>query len=113
MSAAALGAGFDQLHDVTTRTDAAAARLLRELEVDIAVDVDGYAEDGRPGIFAVRPAPIQVNFGYPGTSGAEFMDYILADRTVLPFDQQKVITEKIVQLPDCHQASGGRPDPPP
>jgi protein O-GlcNAc transferase len=110
---AALGAGFDQLHDVTTRTDAAAARLLRELEVDIAVDVDGYAEDGRPGIFAVRPAPIQVNFGYPATSGAEFMDYILADRTVVPFDQQKVITEKIVQLPDCHQASGGRPDPPP
>jgi predicted O-linked N-acetylglucosamine transferase (SPINDLY family) len=110
---AALGAGFDQFHDVTTRTDAAAARLLRELEVDIAVDVDGYAEDGRPGIFAARPAPIQVNFGYPATSGAEFIDYIIADRTVLPFDQQKVVTEKIVQLPDCHQASDGRPEPAP
>ncbi len=110
---AALGAGFDQFHDVTTRTDAAAARLLRELEIDIAVDVDGYAEDARPGIFAARPAPIQVSFGYPATSGAEFIDYIMADRTVLPFDQQKVITEKIVQLPDCHQASDARPEPVP
>ena len=79
-------------------------RLLREIEDDIAVVIDGYAEDGRFGIFAARPAPIQVNFGYP-TMGAEFIDYIIADRTVLPFDQQKVVTEKIVQLPDCFQAS--------
>jgi protein O-GlcNAc transferase len=110
---AALGTAFDQFHDVTTRTDAAAARLLRELEVDIAIDIEGYGENGRPGIFAARPAPIQVNFGYPATSGAEFMDYIIADRTVLPFDQQKVVTEKIVQLPDCHRASGEQPDVPP
>lgn len=107
---AVLGAAFDQLHDVTTRTDAAAARLLRELEVDIVVDIEGYAEDGRPGIFAARPAPIQVNFGYPATSGAEFVDYIIADRTVLPFDLQKTVTEKIVQLPDCHRVSSERPD---
>jgi protein O-GlcNAc transferase len=110
---AALGVAFDQFHDVTTRTDAAAARLLREIEVDIAVVIDGYAEDGRFGIFAARPAPIQVNFGYPATMGAEFIDYIIADRTVLPFDQQKVVTEKIVQLPDCFQASDDRPEPGP
>ena len=97
-------------HDVTARTDAAAARLLRELEVDIAVDLDGYVEDGRPGIFAARPAPIQVNFGYPATMGAEFIDYIIADRTVLPFDQQKLVTEKIVHLPDCHQANDKMPE---
>ena len=96
---AARSVPFDQYHDVTTRPDAAAARLLREIEVDIAVVIEGYAEDGRFGIFAARPAPIQVNFGYPATMGAEFVDYIIADRTVLPFDQQKVVTEKIVQLP--------------
>ena len=107
---AALAGGFDHFHDVTARTDAAAARVLRELEVDIAVDLDGYVEDGRPGIFAARSAPIQVNFGYPATMGAEFIDYIMADRTVLPFDQQKLITEKIVHLPDCHLASGKKPE---
>ena len=84
--------------------------MLREFEVDIAVDLDGYGEDGRPGIFAARPAPIQVNFGYPATMGAEFIDYIVADRTVLPFDQQKLVTEKIVHLPDCHQATDKKPE---
>ena len=107
---AALVGGFDQFHDVTARTDAAAARVLRELEVDIAVDLDGYVEDGRPGIFAARSAPIQVNFGYSATMGAEFIDYIMADRIVLPFDQQKLITEKIVHLPDCHLTGGKKPE---
>jgi len=107
---AALTGSFDRFHDVTARTDAAAARLLRELEIDIAVDVDGYVEDGRPGIFATRPAPIQVNFGYPATMGAEFIDYIIADRTVLPFDQQKLVTEKIVHLPECHQPIDKKPE---
>src|SRR5262249_33352553 len=65
----ALAGSFDGFHDVTARTDAAAARVLREFEVDIAVDLDGRGEDGRPGIFAGRPAPIQVNFGYPATMG--------------------------------------------
>jgi hypothetical protein len=50
-----------------------------------------------------------VNFGYPATMGAEFIDYIIADRTVLPFDQQKLVTEKIVHLPDCHQANDKKP----
>jgi predicted O-linked N-acetylglucosamine transferase (SPINDLY family) len=107
----ALTQAFDAFHDVTTRTDAAAARLLRELEIDIAVDLDGYAEDGRSGIFAARPAPLQVSLGYPATSGAEFIDYVIADRVVLPFDQQKVVTEKIVQLPDCHLPNEPRPEP--
>ena len=80
------------------------------MEIDIAVDVDGYVEDGRPGIFATRPAPIQVNFGYPATMGAEFIDYIIADRTVLPFDQQKLVTEKIVHLPECHQPIDKKPE---
>jgi protein O-GlcNAc transferase len=110
---AALAGSFDQFHDVTARTDAAAARVLRDFEVDIAVDLDGYREDGRPGIFAARPAPIQVNFGYPATMGAEFIDYLVADRTVLPFDQQKVVTEKIVHLPDCHRATDKNPEPAP
>jgi predicted O-linked N-acetylglucosamine transferase (SPINDLY family) len=57
-------------------------------------------------VFASRPAPIQVNYlGYPGTLGAAFFDYVLADATVLPFDQQKFYSEKIVHLPDCYQSN--------
>jgi predicted O-linked N-acetylglucosamine transferase (SPINDLY family) len=68
--------------------------------------LNGLTEGFRPGIFACRPAPIQVNYlGYPGTSGAEYMDYILTDETVLPFDQQPFFTEKIVHLPDCYHAN--------
>jgi predicted O-linked N-acetylglucosamine transferase (SPINDLY family) len=109
----ALSAAFDQFHDVTARTDAAAARLLRELEVDIAVDLEGYTEDARPGIFAARPAPVQVSFGYPATLGADFIDYIMADKIVLPFDEQKTVSERIVQLPDCHRVIDNRHEPVP
>jgi protein O-GlcNAc transferase len=82
------------------------ANLLKEIEVDIAVDLMGFTWNCRPGIFALRPAPVQVNYlGFPGTIGADFIDYIIADPIVLPFDQQPYYTEKIVHLPDCYQAN--------
>ncbi len=95
---------FDKFHDVTAKSDRDVAKLLHELEVDIAIDLKGYTQDARPDIFAHRGAPVQVSYlGYPGTIGAEFIDYVIADKTVLPFEQQPFYTEKIVHLPACYQ----------
>jgi protein O-GlcNAc transferase len=100
---------FDRFHDVRALSDADAAKLVRSLEVDIAVDLKGHTQDARPGIFAWRPAPIQVSYlGYPGTTGADFIDYVVADKWVLPFDQQPFYSEKIVHLPDCYQVNDGK-----
>lgn len=97
---------FDTFHDVQAQSDREIATLLRNAEVDIAVDLKGHTQGTRPEILAYRPAPIQVGYlGYPGTIGADFLDYVLADPVVLPFDQQPFYTEKIVQLPDCYQVN--------
>jgi len=99
-------AGFDRFIDVRTQGERDVARLVTDLQVDIAIDLNGHTQDERLGILALRPAPIQVNYlGYPGTSGADFIDYIIGDATVLPFDQQPHYTEHIVHLPDCYQAN--------
>ncbi|MGD0145078.1 MAG: tetratricopeptide repeat protein, partial [Rhizomicrobium sp.] len=69
---------FDRFVDVRDRTDEDVAGLSRSLEVDIAIDLKGFTQDNRAGIFACRAAPIQVNYlGYPGTMGAGYMDYIV------------------------------------
>jgi protein O-GlcNAc transferase len=95
---------FDQFHDVQASSARDVAALIHNLQIDIAIDLKGYTRDARPEILSFRPAPIQVNFlGFPGTMGADFMDYIIADKTVLPFDRQPFYTEKIVHLPDCYQ----------
>jgi protein O-GlcNAc transferase len=106
---ARLARGFDQFHDVRMKSDREVAALLHDWQVDIAIDCSGYIENARPGIFAARPAPIQVNYlAYPGTLGAGFYDYVLADATVLPFDQQPFYTEKIVHLPDSYQVNDSK-----
>src|SRR5205085_1901651 len=75
-------------------------------QVHIAIDLNGATQWSRPGVWAYRAAPVQVLYlGYPATTGAEFIDYILADETVLPFDQQPFFTETIVHLPDCYHAN--------
>ena len=97
---------FDHFEDVRHLTDLEIAQRLRAREIDIAVDLNTHTHDARPGIFSHRPAPVQVNYlVYPGTSGANYMDYVLADRIVLPLDQQPFCSEKIVHLPDCYQAN--------
>src|SRR5262249_18292558 len=94
---------FDQFHNVAEDGDQSVAELLRRLDVHVAVDLNGLTRGGRPGVLARRPAPIQVGYlGYPGTTGAGFIDYILADTTVLPLDQQPFFAETIVHLPDCY-----------
>jgi predicted O-linked N-acetylglucosamine transferase (SPINDLY family) len=76
---------------------------MNEKRVDIAIDRSGYTAQSRPGIFAHRPAPIQVNYiGFPGTLGADFYDYIIADRIVLPPEHEQLYSEKIVHLPDSY-----------
>lgn len=97
---------FDRFFDVTRDSDEAIARLLKDHEIDIAVDLMGYTQDAWPNILARRCAPIQVNYlGYPGTMGANFMDYIIADATTLPFDQQPFYGEQIVHVYDCYQVN--------
>jgi protein O-GlcNAc transferase len=104
-----LVAAFDEFHDVERTSDKEAAKLLYDRQVDIAVDLKGYTFDHRFGIFACRPAPIQVNYlGYPSTMGTRFIDYIIADRLVAPFEQQQFFTEKIVHLPDCYQVNDSK-----
>ena len=99
---------FDRFHDVTASGDLGIAKLLHDHGTHIAVDLMGYTQYARPGIFAYRPAPIQVSYlGYPGTTAATFMDYILADKIVLPMTEQPCFSERIVHLPDCYQVNDG------
>ena len=104
-----LAKAFTRFHDVRHRGDRDVASLLRTLEIDIAVDLQGHTRGSRPGILAYRPAPIQVNYlGYPGTMGADFIDYILADRITIPQDQRPFYTEKVIYLPDMYQPNDPR-----
>ena len=104
-----LVAAFDECHDVRRRSDQDVAKLLYDRQVDIAVDLMGHTADSRPGIFAHRPAPVQVNYlGYPGTMGADFIDYIIADDVVAPFEDQRFYSEKIIHLPDCFQVNDSK-----
>jgi len=101
-----LASAFDEFYNVTANDDAEAANLLHDLRVDIAVDLNGYTMGARPGILARRPAPIQVSYlVFPATMAADFIDYIIADPVVLPFDHQQFYTEKIVQLPESYQVN--------
>jgi predicted O-linked N-acetylglucosamine transferase (SPINDLY family) len=100
---ARLERAFDRFIDVRAMSD---AQVARELEADIAVDLKGLTADTRMGILAYRPAPVQVTYlGYPGTSGAPYIDYVLADRVVVPRADEQFYTEKVVCLPDCYQVN--------
>jgi protein O-GlcNAc transferase len=96
-----LSRAFDRFFDVRDKSDLEIASLARELDVDIAVDLGGHTRGSRTGIFALRAAPIQINYlGYAGTMGAEFMDYLIADDTVVPQARQDDYAEKIIYLPE-------------
>src|SRR3569623_2042632 len=100
---------FDDFRDVRGMTDREVAEWLHANAFDIVVDLKGHTEGARAGILAHRPCPVQVNWlGYPGTIGADFLDYILADPAVLPFNQQPWYSEKIVHLPYCYQPNDPR-----
>jgi predicted O-linked N-acetylglucosamine transferase (SPINDLY family) len=101
-----LSAAFDRFVDVRTKTDSEVAALSRDLGIDIAVDLKGFTEGARTGIFSRRAAPIQVNYlGYPGTMGAPYIDYIVADPILIPPESREHYTEKIVYLPNSYQVN--------
>ncbi|MFP5394137.1 MAG: tetratricopeptide repeat protein [Gammaproteobacteria bacterium] len=94
---------FDHFIDARTMGSAQIAQLMREHEIDVAIDLAGYTSDSRTDVFAYRPAPAHVNYlGYPGTLGVPYMDYILADQYVIPEGDQKFYTEQVVYLPDTY-----------
>jgi predicted O-linked N-acetylglucosamine transferase (SPINDLY family) len=99
-------AALDQFVDASRLNDQEVAAHLRALEVDIAVDLTGYTQGSRPGIFARRPVPAQVNFlGFPGTLGVPWIDYIIADEFLVPESSSHLYAESIVRLPDCFQVN--------
>jgi len=101
--------GFDRFLHVQAKSDREIALLLREWEIDIAIDLQGFTKGCRAGILAQRAAPVQVNyFGYPGTTGADYVDYIIADRCVIPEDARPYYSERVVYLPDCYQVNSRR-----
>jgi protein O-GlcNAc transferase len=103
---ARLKGAFERFIDVSNKSDVEIANLMRALEIDIAVDLMGYTTHSRAGVFALRPAPVQINYlGFPATMGADFIDYIFADRFVVPEQSQASYAEKIVWLPETFQAN--------
>ncbi len=107
--AARCKAALDEFIDVASLPDAEAARRIKEAEVDIAVDLTGYTQGGRPGIFAHRPAPVQVSYlGFPATMGVPYMDYLVADEFVVPEPSRPLYSERIVCLPDAFQVNDRR-----
>jgi predicted O-linked N-acetylglucosamine transferase (SPINDLY family) len=104
-----LEAAFEHFIDVRGNSDQEIAALMRRSEIDIAVDLMGFTKDNRLGVLARGGRPIQVNYlGYPGTTGAPYMDYILADATVIPEDHDAFYAERVVRLPGTYQINDNR-----
>jgi predicted O-linked N-acetylglucosamine transferase (SPINDLY family) len=109
---------FDHFEEAGERSDPEIARLLADSQIDIAVDLGGYTDEGRTNSLSFRPAPIAVNYlGYPGTLGADYVDYIIADAQVIPPGAEGFYSEKIARLPDCFMPNDTKdrasPTPPP
>ena len=106
-----LEAGMEHFLDVQAKTDAEIVDLARRLQIDIAIDLKGYTQNERTKIFASRVAPIQASYlGYPGTMGADFIDYVIADPIVIPPEHAPHYTEAVVRLPHSYQVTDNRRD---
>ena len=104
-----LEAAFDKFIAIDKLSDLAAAEKIRDEEIDILVNLNGYFGTVRMGVFAHRPAPVQVNYlGFPGTLGAPTMDYLITDPIVTPPDEKRHYSEKLVFLPGSYQANDNR-----
>jgi predicted O-linked N-acetylglucosamine transferase (SPINDLY family) len=102
-------AAFPVFLDATRLDDRQVADWIERAEIDILVDLTGHTAGARTGIFARRPAPLQVSYiGFPGTMGASYIDYIVADRVVIPRGHEPFYTEKIVRLPQTYQANDSK-----
>ena len=97
---------FDRFIDAESMSDVEIAQASRGLSIDIAVDLTGFTQNSRTGIFAHRAAPIQVNYlGYPGTMGADYLDYIIADKTLISPEVESCYSEKVIYLPNSYQVN--------
>ena len=106
---ARLRKSFEQFNDVGRMTDIDVATLLRKQEIDIAIDLMGFTTGCRTDIFAHRAVPIQVNYlGYVGTMGADYMDYIIGDASVIPVEHEAFYAEKVVRMPDTYQVNDSK-----
>jgi predicted O-linked N-acetylglucosamine transferase (SPINDLY family) len=100
---------FDKFIDIRQTSTQDVAEILRAQELDIAIDGKSFTLDARTNIFAQRPAPIQVNaLACPGTMGAPYMDYIIADRFVIPEGDEKHYSEQVVCLPNTYLVNDSR-----
>jgi len=101
-----LESAFDKFLEVRSLSDGDIARLARDHEIDIAIDLGGYTHNSRPAIFAHRAAPIQINYlGYPGTMGSTHWDYFIGDRVTVSDDNLEHFSEKVIFLPNSFQAN--------
>ena len=101
-----INASLNNIIDISQLDDSSAVAAISENQIDILVNLNGYFGEHRTRVFSQRPAPIQVNYlGFPGTLGASYMDYIIADQHVIPDDHKAFYAEKVVYLPNCYQAN--------
>ena len=101
-----LQGSFEHFIDATTLSDDEIASIIKRAEIDILINLNGFTKGQRTNVFAQRPAPVQVNYlGYPGTMGANYIDYIIADQTVIPDEFTKYYSEKIAVLPNTYLAN--------
>ena len=99
-----LKAGCDHFIDVSAVSNDAAAQRIYDERIQVLVDLMGYTADARPHIAACRPAPIQINWlGFPGSMGADWIDYLIADPCIVPQEHDADYAEKVVRLPHCYQ----------
>ena len=99
-----LEAAFDEMVDISGMSDLAASDAIRSRGIDILVNLNGFFGFSRQGVFALKPAPVQVNFlGFPGTIGADYIDYLIADPIVIPANSHRHYSEQIACLPNCYQ----------
>lgn len=101
-----LSSSFDRFLNIRNQSDQNIVNLTKSLEIDIAIDLKGFTTNARTGIFALHPAPIQVSYlGYPGTMGAPYIDYLIADPTIVPAEHRQFYSEKIAYLPNTYQVN--------
>ena len=93
----------DHFIDASVMSPISVAKLIREHEIDVVIDLAGYTSDAMPDIYSYRPAPAHVGFlGYPGTLGTKYVDYILADSVIIPVGHERYYTEKVVRMPNAY-----------
>ena len=104
-----INCSVNKIINIRQLSDPSATAAIIENKIDILINLNGYFGEHRMQVFAQRPAPIQVNYlGFPGTLGAEYIDYLIADHHVIRRTHERFYTEKVVYLPDCYQANDSK-----